>query len=80
MADLEGLPLSQEYKIHYHDGIELRGLWASVRDKMGGPFYSFTMLTPDQDSCITIDGFVYAPQEEKRDYLREVESIVKSLK
>lgn len=80
VADLEGLPLSQEYKIHYHDGIELRGLWASVRDKMGGPFYSFTMLTPDQDSCITIDGFVYAPQEEKRDYLREVESIVKSLK
>lgn len=80
VADLEGLPLAKEYKLHYHEGMELRGLWASVRDKMGGPFYSFTMLTPDQTSCLTIDGFVYAPQEEKRDYLREVEAIVKSIK
>lgn len=79
VADMEGFPLSQEYKIRYHNGVELRGLWASVRDKMGGPFYSYTMLSPDKTSCITIDGFVYAPQEKKRDYLREVESIVKSI-
>ena len=79
VADLDGFPLMHEYKLHYHNGIELRGLWASVRDKMGGPFYSYTMLSPDKKSCITIDGFVYAPQENKRDYLREVESIVKSI-
>ena len=46
---------------------------------MGGPFYSFTTLTADGSSCITVDGFVYAPQESKRDYLREVEAIVKSI-
>jgi hypothetical protein len=27
-----------------------------------------------------VGGFVYAPEEEKRNYLREVEAIVKSLK
>lgn len=70
----------REMKLHYHNGVELRGLWSSVRDKMGGPFYSYTMLSPDQSSCITVDGFVYAPQEKKRDYLREVEAIVKSIK
>ena len=80
VADVEGFPLMRERKQHYHDGVELRGLWASVRDKMGGPFYSYTMLSPDQTSCITVDGFVYAPQEKKRDYLREVEAIVKSIK
>lgn len=79
VADLEGFPLAQQYNIHYHSGIELRGLWASVRDKMGGPFYSFTMLSSDKTSCITIDGFVYAPQEQKRDYIREVEAIIKSI-
>jgi hypothetical protein len=79
VAEMEGYPLSRECKLHYHNGVELRGLWASVRDKMGGPFYSYTMLSPDKSSCITIDGFVYAPQEKKRDYLREVESIVKSV-
>ena len=79
VAELEGLPLAQNLQIRYHNGLELRGLWESVRDKMGGPFYSFTQLSPDSSSCITVDGFVYAPQEEKRDYLREVEAIVKSI-
>lgn len=80
VAEHPDFPLMQDLQIHYHKGVELRGLWASVRDKMGGPFYSFTMYSPADTTCITIDGFVYAPQEHKRDYLREVEAIVKSLK
>ena len=79
VADIEGYPMAQEMQIRYHKGLELRGLWESVRDKMGGPFYSFTQVSADQSSCITVDGFVYAPQEQKRDYLREVEAIVKSI-
>lgn len=80
VADFTDFPIVRPCQICYHEGIEMRGLWESVRDKMGGPFYSFTMLSPDRASCITIDGFVYAPQEEKRDYLREVEAIVKSVR
>ena len=79
VADLEGYPWAEKRQIRYHEGLELRGLWASVRDKMGGPFYSFTQISPDSVSCITVDGFVYAPQEKKRDYLREVEAVVRSL-
>lgn len=79
VANIEGFPLRQNLQLKYHSGVELRGLWETVRDKMGGPFYSFTQIAPDSVSCITIDGFVYAPQEEKRDYLREVEAVVKSV-
>lgn len=79
VANIEGFPLRQNLQLRYHSGVELRGLWETVRDKMGGPFYSFTQIAPDSVSCITIDGFVYAPQEEKRDYLREVEAVVKSV-
>ena len=79
VADIEGYPMAQNLLIRYHNGMELRGLWETVRDKMGGPFYSFTQVSPDSTTCITVDGFVYAPQEEKRDYLREVEAIVKSI-
>lgn len=80
VADIDGYPIAEPLQLRYHKGMELRGLWASVRDKMGGPFYSYTTLSADNTSCITIDGFVYAPQEQKRDYLREVEAIVKSIK
>lgn len=79
VANIEGYPMAQDLQIRYHNGMELRGLWETVRDKMGGPFYSFTQVSPDSTTCITVDGFVYAPQEEKRDYLREVEAIVKSI-
>ena len=79
VADVEGFPIAKERQIRYHKGLELRGLWSSVRDKMGGPFYSFTQVAPSDTACITIDGFVYAPQEHKRDYLREVEAIVRSI-
>lgn len=79
VADIEGYPMAQNIQIRYHNGVELRGLWETVRDKMGGPFYSFTQVSPDSTSCITVDGFVYAPQEKKRDYLREVEAVVKSI-
>lgn len=79
VANIEGYPMAQIIQIRYHNGVELRGLWETVRDKMGGPFYSFTQISPDSTSCITVDGFVYAPQEQKRDYLREVEAVVKSI-
>ncbi len=79
VSEISGYPLTDTVKIHYHEGVEQRGFWESVNDKMGGPFYSFTTLNNDKTSCITVDGFIYAPQEAKRDYLREVEAIVKSL-
>ena len=79
VADVKDFPLAQNIQLRRHNGLELRGFWDSVRDKMGGPFYSFTMLNADNNQCLTIDGFVYAPQEHKRDYIREVEAIVKSL-
>ena len=44
------------------------------------PFYSFSFLDSKSENIITIDGFVYAPEEHKRDYLREVEAIVKSIR
>lgn len=75
-----GFPIVEDSKIGNRNGIEMRGLWESVGDHMGGPFYSFTFLSPDKQHCITVDGFVYAPQENKRDFLREVEAIVKSIK
>ena len=73
-------PEYREITIKSKKGIEMRGLWESVGDNMGGPFYSFSFINSDQTAVVTVDGFVYAPEEYKRDYLREVESIVKSLR
>ena len=60
-------------------GMEMRGLWETENDYMGGPFYHFSYVNA-QNKCISVDGFVYAPNDTKRDYLRQVEAIVKSVK
>jgi hypothetical protein len=80
IADTYGLPNAHPLAVGSKQGMEMRGLWESVNDKMGGPFYSFSFLDPAGQYCISVDGFVYAPQENKRDYLREVEAIVKSVR
>ena len=81
VAEVHPFPLyNNDIAVGTISGAELRGLWECVGDKMGGPFYNFSFLDKTGENVISIGGFVYAPQEEKRDYLREVEAIVKSVK
>lgn len=59
---------------------ELRGLWKLQNGYMGGPFISFSTVDKSRDRVITIEGYVYAPGEKKRELLRQVESILYTLK
>lgn len=58
---------------------ETRGLWNVVGDFMGGPYISLTFLAKDESKVICVDGYVYAPKYDKRNYLRQVEAILYSL-
>lgn len=55
---------------------ETRGLWEVENDYMGGPFICHTYLDKEQKNVIVLEGFVYAPKFDKRNYLRHVESIL----
>lgn len=59
--------------------VEVRGLWRMENDFMGGPFIALSMLDEKRNRIITGEGYVFAPQFDKRDYLREVEAIIKSI-
>jgi hypothetical protein len=81
VAEIEPFPLyNDNVTIGTKTGAELRGLWETVGDKMGGPFYHFSFTNSSSNQTISVDGFVYAPTENKRNYLREVEAIVKTMK
>ncbi|MFO7657614.1 MAG: DUF4837 family protein [Bacteroidales bacterium] len=59
---------------------ELKGLWKMENGiSMGGPFISITTLDEKRNKIITVEGFVFATGEEKRNYLRQTEAIVLSL-
>lgn len=57
---------------------QMRGLWDVYNDYMGGPFITHVLYSPDGEYMIGIEGFVYAPKQNKRDLLRQVEAIVYS--
>lgn len=57
---------------------EVRSLWDTYNDFMGGPFILNAFLSKDGKEVIVAEGFVYAPKYNKRDYVRQLEAILYS--
>ena len=47
-------------------------------DYMSGPFVSYTFVEPNSNNIVTLMGYVYLPNKEKRDLLRQLEAILYS--
>ena len=58
------------------DFMETRGFWEVHNDYMGGPFVSHSFYSKDGSEIIVLEAFVYAPRFDKRQYFRQVESLI----
>lgn len=61
---------------------EIRGLWR-VEPRtvgMGGPFVSFSRPDTIRNRIVTVEGYVYAPKFDKRNYIRQIEGILYTMK
>lgn len=58
---------------------EIRGIWETENDWMGGPFISYVFHKKNTNELIFIDAFVYAPDREKRDLVQQLDYIVKTI-
>jgi len=58
---------------------EMRGLWETVGDFMGGPFISWSFVDEKRSRIVTAFGYVYAPKVAKRNPIRKVESVLKTI-
>ncbi len=59
--------------------IELRGIWETEKDFFGGPFITYLILNEAKNELLYVDAFVYAPGEEKRDYMMQMDLLAKSI-
>lgn len=55
---------------------EMRGMWCLVGDYMAGPFLSYTFPDDNTGNLVTVEGFVYYPNHDKRDDLLQLQSIL----
>lgn len=73
-------PLYEEVSFRGGFAATMRGLWRMEGDFMGGPWTAISWVDEARGQLVTVDGYVYAPYFSKREYLREVEAIVRSFK
>ena len=57
---------------------EVRGIWETDNDFMGGPFVSYMLHNEDKGELVFIDVFVFAPGREKRDLIQQFDCILKT--
>ncbi len=71
------MPVScRSFRRNNIDYIEMRGLWTLEGGFMGGPFISYAYIDPETSRAVVVTGFVYAPRDEKRELLRQVEALM----
>ena len=59
--------------------VEITGMWKVENDFMGGPFKSYTLYNEKTGKIITFFGYVYKPNQNKRDILKQVETLIYSV-
>jgi hypothetical protein len=72
-------PLGTEINYKNSFGKEYRGLWRMKNNSMGGPIYLLVFLDEKANRVIYAFGYVFAPQFNKREYLREIEGMINSI-
>ncbi len=73
---------SKTFDLNNQYAVEMRGLW-HVNSKtvfMGGPFVSYTVIDKKRNRVVTVYGYVFAGNQDKRNYVRQVEAVLKTLK
>ena len=73
-------PFHSETTLDDKPTLETKGLWDVKNAFMSGPFINYAIEDKPNNRWLVIEGFVFAPSIEKRDYVFELEAIIKSLK
>ena len=72
-------PIAYDVKNNNMDVVELRGLWDLENGFMGGPFVSHSVYDAKRGRIVTVDGYVYHPNQKKRVKMRQLEAIIYSM-
>lgn len=71
-------PFISEVIIDNKTAYQTQGIWDVTNAFMAGPFINYAIRDKQNDRYVIIEGYVFAPSVAKRDYVFELESIIKS--
>ncbi len=72
-------PFHSEIIIDNKPTLETKGIWDVKNAFMSGPFINYAIEDKINKRWIVVEGFAFAPSVEKRNYIFELEAIIKSI-
>ena len=72
-------PIVYDLKNNDMDVVEMRGLWELENGFMGGPFISHSVYDARRNRIVTVDGYIYHPNQKKRVKIKQLEAIIYSM-
>jgi len=73
-------PFHGETIIDNKPTLETKGIWDVKNAFMGGPFINYAIEDKINKRWVVVEGFAFAPAVEKRNYMLELEAIIRSVK
>ncbi|WP_223550081.1 DUF4837 family protein [Aestuariivivens sp. NBU2969] len=73
-------PFQTETILDNKPAIETKGMWEVKKAFMAGPYINYAIEDKINNRWVIAEGFAFAPSVEKRDYMFELEAIIKSIK
>lgn len=73
-------PFHEETILDNKLALETKGMWDVKNAFMAGPYVNYAIEDKNNNRWIIAEGFAFAPSVEKRDYMFELEAIIKSIK
>ncbi len=70
--------VTNEISLNGNYAFEMRGLWKLNDISAGGPFVSYTTVDEKLQRLYYIEGYVYRPSNDKRDWMREMDTILRT--
>lgn len=66
-------------KVNNCYALEARGIWEIQNDFMAGAFVSYLVHNPTKNELYFLDGFVYAPGKDKRDFMKQLDYLLSTV-
>ena len=73
-------PIFKSTTLSGFPALETRSLWKIEGAFMSGPFVNYCIEDKKNNRFLVADGFVYAPSVRKRDYMFELETMIRSIR
>jgi hypothetical protein len=71
---------TREFNFDGRYAVEMKGLWKTNINTMGGPFMGFAFVDEKKGYFYYIEGFTFCPSKDQREIMRELECILYSFK